>query len=80
MAQIFVMMPEHAHILDSCRAYCLQAVTYALDKQWWRTSELLASAYRERNEFPVGTPAYKLCLEAINTAEARIIDITNSSM
>ena len=80
MAQIFVMMPEHAHIVDSCRAYCLQAVTYALDKQWWRTSELLACAYRERNEFPVGTPAAKLCIEAINKAELRITEITNSNI
>ncbi len=72
MAQI-LMVPAHAEILDKCRSRCLQAVTYFEDDQAFRASQLMAEAYRQRNQFPVGSPAYALCQEAITTSEERII-------
>jgi len=67
-----VLTPEHSAIVDSCRAYCQQAVTYHADGQDFRANNLLMQAYLERNEFPIGTPAYDLCQNVINQAEKRM--------
>jgi hypothetical protein len=72
MAQQILLIPAHANTIEECEAKCLQAVTFAEDKQWFRSNELLAVAYRKRNKFPVGTYAYKLCQNAITKAQQEL--------
>ncbi|GAG01799.1 unnamed protein product [marine sediment metagenome] len=67
-----VLIPEHSHIVDSCRTLCSQAITYFKDGQEFRATNLLGQAYRERNEFPIGSPAYDLCQNVIDRAESKI--------
>ena len=64
-----LLTPEHSHIVDSCRTLCAQAITYFNDHQDFRSMNLMARAYRERNEFPTGSPAYALCQVVIFEAE-----------
>lgn len=67
-----VISPEHSHVVDSCRAYCQQAVTYHADGQEFRAHNLMMQAYLERNEFPIGTPAYGICQNVIHLAEDKM--------
>ncbi len=69
MPQI-LLTPRHAHIVDACRKLCLRAVTFYNDDQVFKAYNFMTSAYKERNEFPVGSPAYALCQKAIVTAES----------
>ena len=70
--QQILMIPVHANSVNVCEDKCLQAVTYAQDRQWFRSNELMAVAYRQRNKFPVGTYAHKLCQRAITKALNKI--------
>ncbi len=70
-----LLIPAHAHIVDICTEKCLQAVTYFEDGQGFRAYNLMAEAYRERNKFPIGTPAYTLCQNVIDQADQRISEV-----
>lgn len=67
-----LLTPEHSHIVDACRRLCQAAVTFYNDNQTFKAYNFMASAYKERNEFPVGTPAYALCQNVINQAEGKM--------
>jgi hypothetical protein len=70
-----ILTPEHSHIVDACRKLCLRAVTFAKDKQAYKAYNFMASAYKQRNEFPVGTPAYDLCQSVIDQAEGKMQEV-----